>query len=68
MREVAESGSAAMAALEGRMRRLERRVAALAEAVEVLARVLEGGPMAEPENGGGATEAARRAREAAGQA
>ena len=44
------------------MRQLEAQVEALAEAVEVLAHGLEGGPMAEP----GATspeEAARRAHE-----
>jgi len=62
MREIAESESAAIAAVESRVRRLEAQVEALAEAVEALARGLEGGPMAEP----GTTkpeEAARRARE-----
>jgi hypothetical protein len=48
-------------ALDG-LRRLEARVDALAEAVEVLARGLEGSPMAEPENHP-AREAARRAHE-----
>jgi hypothetical protein len=45
-----------------RLPRLEARVDALAEAVEVLARGLEGSPMAEPENHP-AREAARRAHE-----
>ena len=44
------------------LRRLEARVDALAEAVDVLARGLEGNPMAEPENDS-AREAARRAHE-----
>ena len=44
------------------MRRLEARVEALAEAVEVLARGLEDGPMAEPGDRKPG-EAARRARE-----
>jgi hypothetical protein len=44
------------------LRQLEARVDALAEAVEVLARGLEGSPMAEPENHP-AREAARRAHE-----
>jgi hypothetical protein len=44
------------------MRRLEARVDSLAEAVEVLARGLEDGPMAEPGDRKPA-EAARRARE-----
>jgi hypothetical protein len=56
-----ESDSAARAALD-RVRRLEARVDALAEAVEVLARGLEGSPMAEPVNHP-AREAARRAHE-----
>jgi hypothetical protein len=56
-----ESDSAARAALD-RLRRLEARVDALAEAVEVLARGLEGSPMAEPVNPP-AREAARRAHE-----
>jgi hypothetical protein len=51
----------AVKALDG-LRRLEARVDALAEAVEVLARGLEGNPMAEPENHP-AREAARRAHE-----
>ena len=51
----------AVKALDG-LRRLEARVDALAEAVEVLARGLEGSPMAEPENHP-AREAARRAHE-----
>ena len=62
MREVAESESAAIAAIERRVRLLEARVEAIAEAVEVLARGLEGSPMAEPENHP-AREAARRAHE-----
>jgi hypothetical protein len=62
MREVAESGSAALAAVERRVRLLETRVEAIAEAVEVLARGLEGSPMAEPVNHP-AREAARRAYE-----
>jgi len=44
------------------MHRLEAQVDALAEAIEVLARGLEGGPMAEPRNRH-AEEAARRAHE-----
>ena len=48
-------------ALDG-LRRLEARLDALAEAVEVLARGLEGSPMAEPENST-AREAARQAHE-----
>ncbi len=55
------SDSAARATLD-RLRRLEARVDALAEAVEVLARGLEGSPMAEPENHP-AREAARLAHE-----
>lgn len=62
MREVAESESAAIAAIERRMRLLETRVEAIAEAVEVLARGLERSPMAEPEDFR-PEEAARRARE-----
>jgi hypothetical protein len=58
MREVAESGSVAVAAIERRVRLLEARV----EAVEVLARGLEDSPMAEPVNHL-AGEAARRAHE-----
>jgi cystathionine beta-lyase/cystathionine gamma-synthase len=50
MREVVESGSAAIAAIERRMRLLEIRVDAIAEAVEVLARGLEGSPVAEAVN------------------
>jgi len=56
-----EPDSAARAALD-RLLRLEARVDALAEAVEVLARGLEGSPMAEPVNHP-AREAARRAHE-----
>jgi len=48
--------------MEERMHRLEAQVDALAEAIEVLARGLEGGPMAEPRNRH-AEEAARRAHE-----
>lgn len=62
MREVAESGYAAIAAVERRIRRLEAQVEALTEAVEALAQGLAGSPMAEP----GVTnpaEAARRAHE-----
>ena len=44
MREVAESGYAAIAAIERRMRLLEARVEAIAEAVEVLARGLGASP------------------------
>jgi len=62
MREVTESGSAAVADIERRVRLLEARVEAVAEAVEVLARGLEDGPMAEPVDHP-AGEAARRARE-----
>jgi len=56
-----ESDSAASAALD-RLRLLEARVDALAEAVEVLARGLEGSPMAEPESHR-VREAATRAHE-----
>ncbi len=56
-----ESQSAARDAVEG-LRRLEARVDALAEAVEVLVRGLEGSPLAEPGNAA-AEEAARRAHE-----
>ena len=62
MKEVAESESSALAAVERRLRRLETRVDALTEAVEVLARGLEGSPIAEPDNHP-AREAARRAHE-----
>ena len=56
-----ESDSAARAALD-RLRRVEARVDALAEAVEVLARGLEGSPMGGLVNHP-AREAARRAHE-----
>ncbi len=56
-----ESDSAARAALDG-LRLLEARVDALAEAVDVLVRGLEGSPMAEPENHL-VREAARQAHE-----
>jgi hypothetical protein len=62
MREIAESESAAIAAIEGRVRLLEAQLEAIAGAVEVLARGLEGSPMAEPVNHP-AREAARRAHE-----
>ena len=62
MRGVTESGSAAIAAVERRIRLLETRVETLAEAVEVLARGLEGSAMAEPVDHP-AREAARRAHE-----
>ena len=62
MREVAESGSAVIAAIERRVRLLEARIDTLAEAVEVLARGLEGSPMAEPGDST-LTESARRAHE-----
>ena len=62
MRGIAESEFAALAAIVGRVGRLEARVDALAEAVEVLVRGLEGSPMAEPDNHP-AREAARRAHE-----
>ncbi len=61
MRESAESDSAARTALAD-LRQLEARVDALIDAVEVLVRGLEDGPMAEPEVRR-AGEAARRARE-----
>jgi len=51
-----------MAAIERRVRLLDARVETIAEAVEVLARGLEGSPMAEPEEFR-PEEAARRARE-----
>jgi hypothetical protein len=50
------------AALEDRMRQLEAEMEALIEAVEVLTRGLEGGPIGEPRNKG-TEEAARRAHE-----
>ncbi|HXZ71489.1 MAG TPA: hypothetical protein VEH31_11560 [Streptosporangiaceae bacterium] len=56
-----EPDSASKATVD-RLRRLEARVDALAEAVEVLARGLEGSPMAEPVNHP-ARDAARRAHE-----
>ena len=56
-----EPDSASKAAVD-RLRRLETRVDALAEAVEVLARGLEGSPMAEPVDHP-ASEAARPAHE-----
>jgi hypothetical protein len=62
MREVTESGLAAIAAIERRVGLLEARVEAISEAVEVLARGLEGSPTAEPEDFR-PEEAARRARE-----
>jgi hypothetical protein len=62
MKQVAESGSAAIAAIEGSVRRLEARVDALAEAVEVLVRGLEGSPVAE-RAGHPVKDAARRAHE-----
>ena len=51
-----------MAAMEQRIRRLETRLDALAEAVGVLVRGLEDGPMAEPAERR-AEEAARRAHD-----
>jgi hypothetical protein len=62
MREVAESRSAAIDAIERRVRLLETRVETIAEAVELLARGLEGSPVAEPKDFR-PEEAARRARE-----
>ena len=62
MREVAESESAAIGAVERRVRLLETRVEAIAEAIEVLACGLEGSPMAEPVNHP-VRKAARRAHE-----
>ena len=62
MREAAESQSAAIAAIDRRVRLLEARVETLADAVEVLARGLEGSLTAEPE-GFRPEEAFRRARE-----
>jgi hypothetical protein len=60
----ANSSSAVGGATEvtERLRRLEEQIAALIEAVEVLARGLESSPVAEPPNRHGA-EAARRAHE-----
>jgi len=60
----ADSPSAAYgtAELTERVRRLEDQMAALAEAVEVLARGLESSPIAEPRNRH-VEEAARRAHE-----
>jgi hypothetical protein len=60
-REQADSDSATSTAL-AEIRQLEARVDALIDAVEVLARGLEGGPMATPEDRK-PEEAARRARE-----
>lgn len=51
-----------MAALQGRVRLLEERVAVLTEALQTLARGLEGIPTAEP-GGDPAAEAARKAHE-----
>ncbi len=59
--EEPESDSGGRATLD-RLRRLEARVDALAEAVEVLARGLEGSPIAEPVNHP-AGKAARQAHE-----
>jgi hypothetical protein len=56
------SGSPGKPALEERVHRLEAQMQALVEAVEVLARGLENGPMAEPRNRH-TEEAARRAHE-----
>ncbi len=56
-----ESDSAGPATLD-RLRRLEARVDGLAEAIEVLARGLEGSPIAEPGNHP-AGKAARQAHE-----
>ena len=61
MRESSQEDPAVRAAVE-EVRRLEARVDALTEAVEVLARGLEESPMAEPGDNNPA-EAARRARE-----
>jgi len=60
----ADSASAASGVTElaERVRRLEAQMAALIEAVEVLARGLEGSPMAEPP-GRHVEEAARRTHE-----
>ena len=55
-------GSPGTATMEERVHRLEVQADALAEAIEVLTRGLEGGPMAEPRNRH-AEEAARRAHE-----
>jgi len=55
-------GSPGTATMEERVHRLEVQADALAEAIEVLARGLAGGPMAEPRNRH-AEEAARRAHE-----
>jgi hypothetical protein len=55
-------GSPGTATMEERVRRLEAQADLLAEAIEVLARGLEDGPMAEPRNRQ-AEQAARRAHE-----
>ena len=63
MNTLAEThGSPGTATMEERVHRLEAQADVLAEAIEVLARGLEGGPMAEPRNRQ-AEEAARRAHE-----
>lgn len=58
----APSGPAGPAALTDRLARLEAQMAALIEAVEVLARGLESSPTAEPVNRSG-EKAARRTHE-----
>ena len=55
-------GSPGTATMEERVHRLEAQAGMLAEAIAVLARGLEGGPMAEPRNNQ-AEQAARRAHE-----
>jgi hypothetical protein len=55
-------GSPGTVTMEERVHRLEVQADALADAIEVLTRGLEGGPMAEPRNRR-AEQAARRARE-----
>lgn len=59
---VAHYQEASMTVLEERVRKLESTVAALADALRVLTRALEGGPLAEPGDHGVA-EAARTARD-----
>jgi hypothetical protein len=56
------SGAGSAAGLAGRVNQLEARMAALTEAVEVLARGLESTPLAEPANRH-AEQAARRTHE-----
>jgi hypothetical protein len=62
-RQIGSQGQeTSMPALEERVQQLESRVATLAEAVSMLSRGLEGGPLAEPDQRT-AADAARRAHE-----